>query len=510
MMHGPIDKDRLKSPETPYRQAPHNIEAEQALLGAILINNEAFDRVGSIEPHHFFDPIHARIFEAMRAEVAAARTFTPVTLARHFLDAPVVGKITVSQYLGRLAAAATSVINARDYARTVYDLWVRRELVLIGEDIVNTAYDAVPEFSPPAQIEEAEARLFALGDLGANRSHEASAAQAVESTLRMINSAYQTNTGGRDGLSGLSTGFVDLDRRLGGMAPENLLILAGRPSMGKSALAANIAFNAARQLAASWEQQEMPLLPADSGGRAEKPDSRAEGARKGEVVVYSLEMAVEQLFMRELARKTRIPADRQRRGDINEAEFAALEAAGRNLRQLPIHIDGTGALSIAQLVARSRRRKRLHDTRLIVIDYLQLMASGRNRDNRASEVAEISMALKALAKELKIPILALSQLSRQVENREDKRPQLSDLRESGAIEQDADVVMFVFREEYYLARSEPRKGTAEYFEWEGELAGCKGMAEIIIGKHRHASVGTTTMFFDGAMTEFADLERRRE
>ena len=502
-MHGPLAKSQLTNTQ-PIRKSPHNIEAEQALLGAVLLNNEAFDRIESIEPCHFYEPLHARIFDAMRIEVSNARSFTPVTLGRYFADeSPLPGGMTVTQYMGRLVACATSVLNARDYAKCVYDLWTRRQLVTIGEDITNTAYDADLDFSPASQIEEAEGKLFHLGNLGAKKSSEANACQAIDSTISMIGAAYQMNASGRDGLAGLSTGFSDLDKGLGGLAPENLIIIAGRPSQGKSSIAANIAFNVAASIA-----DGTALMAEDFASGRSLKIVNGETPRTGEVVIYSLEMAVEQIWMRELARKARIPVERQRRGDISEDEYRKLTEVGNQLRSLPIHIDGTGALTIAQLVARSRRRKRLHNTQLIVIDYLQLMSSGRQRDSRNNEISEISMALKALAKELKIPIIALSQLSRQVENRENKRPFLSDLRESGSLEQDSDIVMFVYREEYYLERKEPKKGTADHYEWENELEQCKGLAEIIIGKHRHGSVGTRTMFFDGAFTEFADLEKR--
>ena len=500
-----------KSPATP-RVAPHNIEAEQALLGAILINNEAIDRIGDrLKAEHFFDPLHGRIFGALRHYAATGKSATPITLKPLFVNEEAIGKLTVPAYLGRLAAAATSVINARDYARTIYDLWTLRELIAIGEDTVNAAYAADVDAEAAQQIDVAEARLFALGDLGAQKGHEATAAQASIAAMDMIAAAYQNNSG----LAGLATGYRDLDKALGGLAPENLIILAGRPSMGKSALAAGISFNVAKRLLADFREPRFidsaGGIAADSpGGRA--ADSGAEGpdrAKCGEVSFYSLEMSVEQLWQRQLAHETEIPAERQRRGDINESEFQRLQAAADILAELPIHIDSQGALTIAQLISRARRRKRLHDTRLIVVDYLQLMASGKNRDNRTAEVTEISMALKALAKELKIPVIALSQLSRNVESREDKRPQLSDLRESGAIEQDADIVMFVYREEYYLTRKEPQESKVDQWnEWKMALTACTGVAEVSLGKHRHGSVGTVKMLFQGEFTRFSDLDSR--
>jgi replicative DNA helicase len=496
-----FEKSPPKNTETVdlIRRVPHNVEAEQALLGAIFLNNDAYDRISDkLAAEHFFDPLHQRIYHAIHKFLTDGKRVTPVTLKPVFEVEEAIGALTVPQYLGRLAANATSVINARDYAATIYDLWVRRKLISIGEDIANTAYVADLDAPTAGQIDEAESRLFSLSGMGAQKSHEYSAMTAADSAIEMISAAYQHNSG----LAGLSTGLIDLDRAIGGLSPENLVILAGRPSMGKSALAAGIAFSVAKTLKCDFQKI--------SGGRgADLPIHPAEGVRCGEVSFYSLEMSAEQLMQRQLAVETEIPADRQRRGNINEDEFLRLRDAARKLGELPLHIDATGALTMAQLTARARRRKRLFDTRLLIVDYLQLMASGRNRDNRASEVAEISMGLKALAKELKIPVLALSQLSREVERREDKRPQLSDLRESGAIEQDADIVMFVFREEYYLNRAEPPESKVDqHNEWSVSLESCRNLAEVILGKHRHGSVGTVKLHFAGEKTLFSDLESR--
>ncbi len=479
----------------PFRQAPHNIEAEQALLGAILINNDAFERVSDhLEPEHFFEPIHARIFETAAQLIAKGGKATPVTLKSYFEGEVVAGTITVPQYLGRLAAHATSVINARDYARTIRDLALRRDLIIIGEDMVNAAYDSPADLSPADQVEDAEKRLFQLGERG-GEAYECEVGTALEHALDMIAAAYSRD----DGMAGLPTGFTDLDKHLGGLAPSDLLILAGRPSQGKTALATNIAFNVAQWLADQHGRQRN--LFADGG----EPQPR------GEVSFYSLEMSAEQLVMRQLAQVVDIPSERLRRGDINEDEFRrCVDDARARLASLPIHIDTTGALTVPQLMTRARRRKRLKDTRLIIVDYLQLMAAGgRFRDSKVQEVTAISNALKALAKELNVPVIALSQLSRQVENREDKRPQLSDLRESGSIEQDADVVMFVFREEYYLKRAEPPATKAEErLAWQGQLEAAAGLAEIIVGKHRHGPVGTVRMAFSEAFTRFDNLAER--
>ena len=492
------------------RILPHNIEAEQALLGAILISDSALDRVSDVlESFHFFDPVHGRIYEAMLRFGAENKRITPITLRPFFENEEAIGALTVPQYLGRLAANATSVINARDYAKTIHDLWTRREGIAIGDDFVNGAYAISADVPFAEQIEAAESRLFRLSGVGASASLECTAAEAAESALEMISAAYQ----GGSGLAGLATGLIDIDGIIGGLAPGNLYILAGRPSMGKSALAATIAFNVAKQLRREFADS--------SGGRAaDSPIQAAEGPRKmGEVSFYSLEMSSEQLTMRQLAAETGIPADRQRRGRLygageegnegSEHEFSRLTQAARVLGDLPLHIDATGALPIEKLAARARRRHKLYGTQLIVVDYLQLVRGRSKGDNRAAEVAEITTGLKALAKELKIPILALSQLSREVERREDKRPQLSDLRESGAIEQDADVVTFVFREQYYLERSEPPTSKVEeHVSWEARLAEVTNLAEFIVGKNRHGSVGTRKLHFDGPRTLFSDLESR--
>ena len=458
------------------RQTPHNIEAEQALLGAILINNAAYERFADqLEAAHFFDPLHGRIFAATAKLIANGRQVTPVTLKGMF-EGERIGSLSVAQYLGRLAAQATSVINARDYARTIREFALRRDLILIGEDMVNLAYDGTAEASPTEQIEVAEKRLFQLGEHGSAIAYDVEIAGALAGAVDMIAAAYQRD----GGLAGLPTGFAALDHQLGGLAPSDLIILAGRPSMGKTALATNIAFSVAGLL-------------ADQGG---------------EVSFYSLEMSPEQLVMRQLAQQVGIPSERMRRGAISEAEFARIADGARALAKLPLHIDATGGLTIPQLMTRARRRKRLKDTRLILVDYLQLMTSGSTfRDNKVAEVTAISNALKALAKELGVPVIALSQLSRQVENREDKRPQLSDLRESGSIEQDADIVLFVFREEYYLKRAEPPETKPEaHAAWRNQLEMAQGLAEVIVGKHRHGPVGTVKLAFSEAFTRFADLD----
>jgi replicative DNA helicase len=472
----------------PFRQAPHNIEAEQALLGAILINNESFDRVsGFLQPNHFFEPLHGRLFDVMAKLVQAGKHASPITLKTFFESEPPIGELTVAQYLGRLAANATSIINAEAYGRAIYDLAVRRELILIGEDLVNVAYDSPVDAPPESQIEEAEQRLFNLADKGKYGSGFMAFGDATVDAIEMAARAYERD----GGLSGLSTGLRDLDSMMGGLQSSDLIILAGRPSMGKTALATNIAFNIAK--AYRTRQRE--------GGIEETVDGAIVG-------FFSLEMSSEQLATRILAEQAQIPSEKIRRGKITETEFQRLHSAATELQTLPLFIDHTGGISIAQLAARARRLKRQKGLGLIVVDYLQLLTGSakRSSEGRVQEVSEITTGLKALAKELNVPILALSQLSRQVENRDDKRPQLSDLRESGSIEQDADVVAFVFREEYYVSRREPSlTKVEEHQKWQDEMDQVQGLAEVVIGKQRHGPTGTVRLQFEAEITRFGDL-----
>jgi replicative DNA helicase len=475
--------------ETMFRAPPHNIEAEQALLGAILVNNEAFYRVSDfLEPKHFLETIHQRIFELAGGLIRAGKLATPVTLKTFLpVDLDVAG-LTVNQYLARLAAEATTIINAEDYGRTVYDLSIRRDLINIGEDMVNLAYDAPVDATPQSHIEEAERKLFELAETGRYESGFQRFAQALTTAVDMAARAYQ-----RDGnLSGLATGLTDLDSRMGGLQHSDLIILAGRPGMGKTALATNIAYNIAKAFA--------------------QGDVRADGHREtvngGIVGFFSLEMSAEQLATRIISEQTGIPSNKIRRGAIDEAEFEKIKDVSIELQSLQFYVDETGGVTIGQLAARARRLKRQRGLDLLVIDYIQLLqgSTRRSSENRVQEITEITTRLKALAKELNIPILALSQLSRQVESREDKRPQLSDLRESGSIEQDADVVLFVYREEYYLTNKEPRTGTAEHETWLAEMDAVHGKAEVIIGKQRHGPTGTVPLQFDAEVTRFANLD----
>jgi replicative DNA helicase len=484
-----IARRQIPAPAEPApRTPPHNIEAEQALLGAILVNNEAFYRVSDfLEPRHFFEPIHQRIFELAGELVRAGKIATPVTL-KTFLPADFdVAGLSLNQYLARLAAEATTIINAEDYGRTIYDLSIRRDLITIGEDMVNLAYEAPVDSTPLSHIEDAERKLYQIAETGRYDSGFQRFAQALTTAVDMAAQAYQRD----GGLSGLATGLSDLDARMGGLQPSDLIILAGRPGMGKTALATNVAYNVAR----AWDGEV-------------RSDGHLATINGGIVGFFSLEMSAEQLATRIIAEQTEIPSNRIRRGAIDEADFEKIKDVSIELQNLPFYVDETGGLSIGQLAARARRLKRQRGLDLLVIDYLQLLAGSSHRasEGRVHEITEITTRLKALAKELNIPILALSQLSRQVEARDDKRPQLSDLRESGSIEQDADVVLFVFREEYYLENRKPREGTAEFAEWEKQITDAHGKAEIIIGKQRHGPTGTVELQFDAEVTRFANLD----
>jgi replicative DNA helicase len=475
------------APNAAYRSAPHNIEAEQSLLGAILVNNDAFYRVSDfLEPKHFFEPIHRTIFETAGSLIRMGKVATPVTL-KTFLPADTdLGGLTVGQYLARLAAEATTIINAQDYGRTVYDLSLRRDLIMIGEDMVNVAYEAPVDFAPRAQIEDAERRLYELAETGRYDGGFQRFSQAMKVALDMAANAYQ-----RDGkLSGIATGLRDLDAKMGGLQRSDLIILAGRPGMGKTSLATNIAYSVAKAYRSEVQ-----------------PDGTTKAVNGGVVGFYSCEMSAEQLATRILSEQTRIASSMIRRGGITQAEFDKIRDYTVELEHLPLYVDETGGLSISQLTARARRLKRQKGLDLIVVDYIQLLqGSGkRGNDNRVQEVTEITTSLKALAKELNVPIIALSQLSRQVENRDDKHPQLSDLRESGSIEQDADVVLFVYREEYYLQNKEPKPGTPEHEKWQTEMELALNKAEVIIAKQRHGPTGTVKLHFEGQFTRFSDF-----
>jgi replicative DNA helicase len=454
------------------RPPPHNIEAEQALLGAILINNEAFYRVSDfLEPKHFFEKIHEQIFDLSDDLIRAGKPATPVTL-KTFLPAHLdVAGLTVNQYLARLAAEATTIINAEDYGRTVCDLWVRRNLITIGEGMIDLAYDAPVDATPLSQIENVEQALYELAGTGKNQGTTLSQQQIAQSALEKAARAYQ-NAGG---LPGLSTGLVELDNQMGGLQASDLVILAGRPGMGKTALATSIACNV---------------------------------ACKVPVQFFSLEMSGEQLGMRMLAEKASVPSNDILHGRFRPEDFNRISEVATALKY-PLYIDETGGLTIAQLATRARRLHRQRGTGLIVVDYLQLLrgTTRRSTETRVQEITEITAGLKTLAKELHVPVLALSQLSRAVETRGDKRPHLSDLRDSGSIEQDADIVTFVFREAYYHAMEKPDDDNA-MAAWSARAEQLHNCAEIIVAKHRHGPTSTIELFFEPELARFSSVERR--
>ncbi len=467
---------------------PHNIEAEQQLLGAILTNNDVYDRVASvIDDSHFYDPVHARIYEVAAARIARNALASPVTLKAFLEDDEGLKELGGPAYLARLAGAAISAFAARDYAQMIHDLAIRRALIGLGRDISAKAARVEVESEPREQIVEAEQALYKLGETGQSNQGFQSFLRAVTDAVQVANAAYMRD----GGLAGLSTGLVDLDKKLGGLHRSDLLILAGRPSMGKTSLATNIAFNIAKAFR-----------------RGQLPDG-SEGAVDGGCVgFFSLEMSAEQLAARVLSEASEVPSEQIRRGDMTETEFRRFVEAAKTLEACPLYIDDTPALPISQLAARARRLKREHGLDALIVDYLQLVRPATAKDSRVNEVSEITQGLKAIAKELDIPVVALSQLSRQVENREDKRPQLSDLRESGSIEQDADVVMFVFREEYYKEREKPGDHELEKMAtWQQEMERLHGRAEVIIGKQRHGPIGSVDLSFEGRFTRFGNLVR---
>ena len=471
-----------------YRQAPNNVEAEQALLGAILVNNEAFYRVSDfLDPEHFYEAVHQQIYEVAAKIIRAGKKADPITIKTH-LPAELIEGVSMQQYLARLAAEATTVINAYDFGTAVYDLFLRRKLILIGEEMTDVAFEADVEMTPEKQIEEAEKQLFELAERGRYDGGFQTFNSALAASIEMASEAYK-----RDGsLSGTATGLTDLDRMMGGLQRSDLIILAGRPAMGKSSLATNIAVNVAKAF------REEPT-----------PEGHMKTVNGGRVAFFSLEMSAEQLATRILADEARISSSDIRRGNIHDSQYSTLVETSQMISELPLFIDDTGGLSIAQLMARARRLKRQKGLDLIVIDYVQLLSgsSRRANENRVQELTEITTSLKALAKELEAPIIALAQLSRQVESRDDKRPQLADLRESGSIEQDADVVLFIYRDEYYLKNKEPREGTPEHLAWQGEMEKVYGLADVIIGKQRHGPTGTVTLSFEANFTRFSNLAR---
>ena len=479
----------IDAPDEPSRLPPQNLEAEQALLGAILSNNEAADRVTQfLGPEHFSEAVHARIFEAATTLIRLGKLATPVTLKTHFENDQSLKEIGGPAYLARLAASATTIINADEYGRMIFELAQRRKLISLGTDVVNEAFEPDIESTAKDLIEKTEAALYSLAEKGQFGKGFQQFQGAMKKAIDMAAAAFQ-----RDGhLSGISCGLTDIDEKMGGLQRSDLIILAGRPAMGKTALATNIAYHVAKNYKAEYQ-----------------PDGSVKVEDGTVVAFFSLEMSSEQLATRIIAEQTAISSEEIRRGKISEDEFQRLVEVSRDLQGLPLYIDDTGGLSIAQLAARARRLKRQRGLGLIVVDYLQLLAGSARKasEGRVQEVTEITVGLKALAKELDVPIIALSQLSRQVEAREDKRPQLADLRESGSIEQDADVVLFVYREEYYLQRLEPQVGSSEHQAWQDKMDRAHGKAEVIIGKQRHGPTGTIDLQFEGRLTKFSNLAR---
>ena len=472
----------------PYREPPNNLEAEQGLLGGILANNRAFDAVGEfLRPEHFADPVHGRIFAACSRLIERGQIANPVTLKPYFDDDETLADSGGAQYLVRLASSVVTVINAVDYGNTIRDAHIRRQLIDLGGEVINDAYAQDIDISPTEQIEIAEGKLFSLAESGGTSDGFQPFDTALVEAVRMAEAAFKRD----GGLSGVPSGFTDLDATLGGLHRSDLIILAARPGMGKTALATNIAFHVATS------------------------DRRAGGAR-AVVAFFSLEMSAEQLATRVLSETIGVSSDKIRRGELSQDNFQKLVHASQDLEAAPLYIDDTPAIPISTLRTRARRLKRQQGLALIVVDYLQLMhpPRGRRPENRVQEVSIITQGLKAVAKELDVPVLALSQLSRNLESREDRRPILSDLRDSGSIEQDADVVLFVYREQYYLNSSEPKQRAEEtderyherHYRWRQRCEDAYGKAEIIISKQRHGPTNTIELHFDGPTTSFSDFQ----
>ncbi len=471
-----------------YREPPSNLEAEQGLLGAILVNNRAFEKVGDfLRPEHFFDPVHGRIFAACGRMIERGQIANPVTLKPIFDGDAELADAGGAQYLVRLAASVVTVVNAEDYGRTIHDSYLRRELIGVGEDIVTEAYSHDIDVGASDQIAGAEAKLFALAENGTPEGGFQDLSTALGESVRMAEIAFKRD----GGLAGVSTGLAGLDRLLGGLHPSDLVILAARPAMGKTSLAVNIAFHAAT---ASLDDPGHPRQPA---------------------AFFSLEMSASQLATRILAEQTEVSSEKIRRGELTGDDFQKLVIAAQRLETAPFYIDDTPAITVSTLRTRARRLKRQQEgLSMIIVDYLQLMrpAVGQRTDNRVQEISNITQGLKAIAKELNVPVVALSQLSRAVEQRDNKRPILADLRESGSIEQDADVVMFIYRDEYYREKEEPVQRTDEpddkfqdrHDKWIEMMEKVHGLAEVIVGKQRHGPTGVVTLHFSGATTKFSD------
>ena len=457
-------------------ELPNNIEAEQSVLGSILISNELFDDINVIiSSKNFYDPMHKKIFEAIEKLIYSGMLANPITLKNHFENDD--DKLNIPEYLVKITKFSTSVRQSLEYSKIIYDLYVKRELIKISENIIDESKLNNIDNNGQKIIENSEKALFDLAEKGSFGSSFIKFDNALKMTIEMASNAYKND----DGIVGVPTGLRDLDDRLGGLHKSDLVIIAGRPSMGKTALATNIAFNAAKKI-------------QDDG-------------KKTSIAFFSLEMSSEQLSTRILAEQSRIKSNDIRRGKISEDQFDKFIETSKNISELPLYIDETPAISIAALSNRARRIKRTYGLDMVVVDYIQLMTGINSRkDGRVQEISEITQGLKALAKELSIPVLALSQLSRAVEQRDNNKPQLSDLRESGSIEQDADVVMFVYREAYYLEKKEPRPATVEYAEWQAKMGEVSNMAEIIVGKQRHGPTGNVFLEFEAMFTKFKDIQ----
>jgi replicative DNA helicase len=458
-----------------FNELPNNIEAEQSVIGSILLNNEIFDDINTIiSSKNLYDPMHQKIFSAIENLIYKGMLANPITLKNYFENEK--DEINVPEYLVKITKFSTSSRQAIEYSKIIYDMFVRRELVKISENTIHTAQQKDLDVTGQKIIEDSEKLLFDLAENGSVKSSLIKFDEAMKFTIEMASNAYKNE----EGIVGVPTGLTDLDDRLGGLHKSDLVIIAGRPSMGKTALATNIAFNAAKKI--------------------------QESAKKSSIAFFSLEMSSEQLSTRILAEQSKIKSNDIRRGRISDEQFDKFIETSKNISELPLYIDETPAISIAALSNRARRIKRLHGLDMIVVDYIQLMRATNNRDGRVQEISEITQGLKAIAKELSIPVLALSQLSRAVEARDDKKPQLSDLRESGSIEQDADVVMFVFREAYYLEKKEPQPATVQHAEWQAKMNEISNLAEIIIGKQRHGPTGNVYLEFEAMFTKFKDRQ----
>ena len=458
-----------------FKELPNNIEAEQAILGTILVSNEIFDEINTIISNiNFYDPMHQKIFAAIESLIYKGMLANPITLKNYFENEK--DDLNIPEYLVKITKFSTSSRQAIEYSKIIYDMYVRRELIKISENTIDTAKQKDLNVSGQNIIENSERLLFDLAEKGSFSSSLIKFDEAMKLTIEMASNAYKND----EGIVGVPTGLTDLDDTLGGLHESDLIIIAGRPSMGKTALATNIAFNAAQRLQAS--------------------------GKKSSIAFFSLEMSSEQLSTRILAEQSKIRSNDIRRGKISDEQFDKFIETSKNISELPLYIDETPAISIAAISNRARRIKRLHGLDMLVVDYIQLMRATNTKDGRVQEISEITQGLKAIAKELAIPVLALSQLSRQVEQRDNHKPQLSDLRESGSIEQDADVVMFVFREAYYLERKEPRPATVEHAEWQAKMNEITNLAEIIIGKHRHGPTRSIMLEFEAMFTKFKDRQ----